>query len=204
MGTVRFSPDGNYFASTGADNKVKVWKTKGLLSKWLSALTISGKSEFVSLGGWVDHGHALAIADDKTIKIINAKSGKTQRTIEGFASISIAVSRNGAYLAALDEPRLSDGPPPARIVVFRTEDWKQVGEFRTQAVETIAFSQDGKFLALGHTNGRISLRERDSWVEHSTIQAHSNAVISIAFAPDGKHLASGSRDGTVKVWPITP
>jgi len=70
-------------------------------------------------------------------------------------------------------------------------------------VMSVAFSADGKLLAVGDTNGDIRFYQVSDWQQIFTCKGHTNWVVSLAFSPDGRILASGSADSTVKVWDIS-
>ncbi|PSM50308.1 hypothetical protein C7Y66_04645 [Chroococcidiopsis sp. CCALA 051] len=69
-------------------------------------------------------------------------------------------------------------------------------------VLSVAFSPDGKLLAMGDSNGEIRLYQVADGKPVLTCQAHTNWVTSLAFSPDGSTLASGSSDSKVKLWEI--
>ncbi|MDZ4871397.1 MAG: Tol-Pal system protein TolB [Chroococcidiopsis cubana SAG 39.79] len=69
-------------------------------------------------------------------------------------------------------------------------------------VLSVAFSPDGKLLAMGDTNGEIRLYQVADGQPILTCKAHTNWVTSLAFSPDGSTLASGSSDYKVKLWEI--
>ncbi|MBD2414718.1 hypothetical protein FACHB389_21065 [Nostoc calcicola FACHB-389] len=69
-------------------------------------------------------------------------------------------------------------------------------------VLSVAFSPDGKLLALGDTNGEIHLRQVADGRQVFVSKGHSSWVISLAFSPDGRIFASGGGDYTVKLWDI--
>ncbi|BAY50428.1 WD-40 repeat-containing protein (plasmid) [Scytonema sp. HK-05] len=70
-------------------------------------------------------------------------------------------------------------------------------------VLSVAFSPDGKLLALGDTNGEIRLYQVSDWKQFLSCKGHTNWVVSLAFSPDGRTLASGSTDFTVKLWDVS-
>ncbi|MCC5634956.1 NACHT domain-containing protein [Nostoc sp. CHAB 5844] len=70
-------------------------------------------------------------------------------------------------------------------------------------VLSIAFSPNGKLLAMGDTNGEIRLYQVTDGQQVLTFQGHTNWVPSLAFSPDGSILASSSSDHTVKLWNAT-
>jgi WD40 repeat protein len=70
-------------------------------------------------------------------------------------------------------------------------------------VLSVAFSPDGKLLALGDTNGEIRLYQVSDWKQLLTCKGHANWVLSVAFSPDGRTFASSSTDSNVKLWEVT-
>jgi WD40 repeat protein len=66
-------------------------------------------------------------------------------------------------------------------------------------VESVAWSPDGKLLAIGNRD------QTDLWDPLSdsllhTLTGHDGLVESVAWSPDGKLLATGSRDRTIRLW----
>src|SRR6266566_8106002 len=68
------------------------------------------------------------------------------------------------------------------------------------SVFTVAWSPDGKHLALGEADGSVQVRNSTTGSILYTVQGHMNHVWSLAWSPDGKRLASASWDRTVQVW----
>lgn len=71
------------------------------------------------------------------------------------------------------------------------------------AIHSLAFSPDGKLLAIGDSNGEIHLYQLPDVRRISIYRRHQGWVTSIAFSPDGQCFASSSTDYTVKLWDIT-
>ena len=67
----------------------------------------------------------------------------------------------------------------------------------------VAISADSRWLAVGHTDGSITLRTLDKpqAVVHR-VQEHSDTVQFLAFSADSKSLASASDDGRVGRWRV--
>ncbi|MEH1864324.1 MAG: NB-ARC domain-containing protein [Nostoc sp.] len=70
-------------------------------------------------------------------------------------------------------------------------------------VSSVAFSPDGKLLAMGDTGGEIHFYQVSDWKHLLTCKGHTNWIPSLAFSPDGSILASGSSDYTVRLWDIS-
>jgi hypothetical protein len=65
---------------------------------------------------------------------------------------------------------------------------------------SVAFSPDGKLLAMGDTNGEIHLWKLPETQLLISSKGHASIVLSVVFSPDRPMVASGSADGTVKLW----
>ncbi len=73
-------------------------------------------------------------------------------------------------------------------------------EKHTSAVNSIAFSPDGKCLASGGL-GAVRIYDTASWRELSFVNAGGYFdALSIQFSPDGRLLAAGGSDNTIKIW----
>jgi WD40 repeat protein len=70
------------------------------------------------------------------------------------------------------------------------------------AVDSVAFSHDGKTLATGSADGTVRLWDVASHQPITTLTGHTGAVTSVAFSPDGTTLATGGADGIVRLWNV--
>ncbi|NES23479.1 MAG: hypothetical protein F6K41_32315, partial [Symploca sp. SIO3E6] len=70
------------------------------------------------------------------------------------------------------------------------------------AVTSVSFSHDGKFLASGSIDNTIKIWDLEKGGEPLTLSGHQSSVKSVSFRPDGKLLASGSFDKTIKIWDL--
>jgi WD40 repeat protein len=66
----------------------------------------------------------------------------------------------------------------------------------------IAWSPDGRTLALGSRDQTIRLWDGDTGKPLGTLRGHKDAILSVAWSPDGRTLASGSGSGdnTIRLW----
>src|SRR6516162_5685813 len=68
------------------------------------------------------------------------------------------------------------------------------------SVFSVAWSPDGKHLALGYADGSVQVGDATTGKIAFTVRGHRSHVWALAWSPDGKHLASASWDHTVQVW----
>ena len=69
-------------------------------------------------------------------------------------------------------------------------------------VEDVAFSPDGKTLAMASREGTVHLWDVATGKLLETLKGHSSAVDAVVFSPDGRTLASGGSDQTVRLWNV--
>jgi WD40 repeat protein len=66
----------------------------------------------------------------------------------------------------------------------------------------MAFSPDGKIVAIGTQDRKVQLWDVELGELKKTLLGHGSAVVAVSFSPDGRTLASGSSDSTVKLWDV--
>ncbi len=86
------------------------------------------------------------------------------------------------------------GPPPAK--------WRTVAELRghTGAVESVAFSPDGKLVVTGSADKTARIWEAATGKEHVKLSRHSDLVHDAAFSSDGRLVVTASGDGRARLW----
>jgi dipeptidyl aminopeptidase/acylaminoacyl peptidase len=67
-------------------------------------------------------------------------------------------------------------------------------------VFSVAWSPDGKRLAVGSRDGTLKVWEAATGRQLLSLKGHASGVLSVVWSPDGKRIATGSEDGTAKVW----
>jgi WD40 repeat protein len=69
-------------------------------------------------------------------------------------------------------------------------------------ITALAASPAGGLLALGHTDGAITLWDAAGERAGGEFRGHTWTVYGLAFTPDGQTLVSGGADGTVRTWDV--
>lgn len=68
----------------------------------------------------------------------------------------------------------------------------------------LAASPDGRFLALGHADGTVTVLRPGAPDPIAILEGHRARVSALAFTPDGTELVTGSWDSTVRIWSVPP
>ncbi|MCP5522263.1 MAG: protein kinase [Verrucomicrobiales bacterium] len=69
-------------------------------------------------------------------------------------------------------------------------------------IDSLAFSADGRLLAMGDDRGNIEVWEVPAWRRVRELRGHERWILDLAFSSDTNDtfLASASGDGTVRLW----
>jgi WD40 repeat protein len=195
--SVVLAPDGRTLASASVDGIVKLWDAtttpgpnRTSLDSSVLALTCSpdGKAAVVDQGG--------------AIHVFDPLTGREQNSLpvrKGLGTlVSGAIAPDGKTVAVVD---LVTGV----LLIDSTSGKERHRLPMASAVKyTLAFSPDGKILAVGGgstpKSGEVVLWDAATGRQRATLKGHSNQVVSLAFSPNGQTLASGSLDRMVKLW----
>jgi WD40 repeat protein/serine/threonine protein kinase/tetratricopeptide (TPR) repeat protein len=143
----------------------------------------------------------LKVWEVATRRLIRRLSGHTNYCV------SLAFSPDGRLLAS--------GSHDGTAIIWSTATWKAVHtlhnrvparpedtHYMRQMVEDVAFSPDGKTLALASRQGSVQLWDVAEGKLLRALKGHSSAVVAVAFSPDGRTLVSGGTDQTVRLWNV--
>jgi WD40 repeat protein len=66
----------------------------------------------------------------------------------------------------------------------------------------LCFSPDAKLIAVGHSDGKVTVWETTRGELVKTLAAHAEEIRALRFAPDGAKLITLSRDNQVRLWSV--
>jgi WD40 repeat protein/energy-coupling factor transporter ATP-binding protein EcfA2 len=197
--SVAFSPDGKMLASAGG-NSVRLWRVASPDRPLAVLQSQDDKVGQVSSVAFSRDGKLLvSSASDRQIRVWNLRRLKQPpRFLQGTQiwAEAIAFGPNSLLAAAGDLGRLeiwdlSTNPPKGYALA-------------APMAKTVAFSADGRFLAVGGMHGYIEVHDVDHLgSKPDVLRGHTREVTQMAFAPDGTRLASSSQDGTVRLWDLS-
>ncbi len=213
--TVVFSPDGRLIASSEWDDKICLWDA--LTGKRLATLPVAGGRAGLAFNPDGSRLLGSQLWDPATgDRLTDPRSHDDERILKAFAGITkdelvwahfvrggAQFSRwNGPQALSSDRSRFAKAYGSGEIQIRETAaTGKTESVARHDApVLTIAFSPDGKKLALGDIKGVIKVWDLVGKTELATMREHQGEVFSVNFSPDGSRIASGGNDGTVILW----
>jgi WD40 repeat protein len=198
VSTVEFNPDGTRLASVGMDHALLLWDAKSgrrllkLKSRFCGLYTIVSFSP--------DGKYLATPAPSPSLKVWDTATGRTRFALggrEGF-SLLAAFSPGGQHLATVDwaspewsgEVQIRDARTGARLATLRN----------SAEICSLAYSPDGKRLAMGGREGTVTVWEMASSSTALSLKG-KDEVLRVAFSPDRRKLAACSFN-SVRVWAL--
>jgi WD40 repeat protein len=123
--------------------------------------------------------HYLVSPDGQTVATVSGRRGAVPAHPLATLTVRLWEVRSGQERAAIPLPSPGHYDPHA-----------------------IAFSADGRLMAVSRTAGRIEVIDLATGRELVSRAGYESPSYRLAFRPDGRRLASGHVDGTILVWDV--
>jgi WD40 repeat protein len=189
---VAFSPDGAMIATGCFDGSVKLWDPSGR-----EIAVLPGATGVVESLAFSPDGRLLAIADRKGgLQLWDVAARRWLRSLGGHPhGVRAAVFHpNGLRLITAGE---TDGTVRFwDVATGRLEREDQ----EPHPIYSLAFSSDGRNLALGGKDGRVQLWDLITGQKRILLADNPAEVRAVAFTPNGCTLASAGMDAVVRLW----
>jgi WD40 repeat protein len=202
---VAFSPDTQRVASLGSDGVVREWSlatglatASGMLS---NAPLETGRIEYRADGKLVAVGAPGAVFEAAP------RGGWVLARTLGGGKGDVFADRVNVVRFSPDSQKLAvGGGEPSRagdiglweVATGRLlQDWR---ERHTDAVLSLDFSPDGRWLASGASDKLAKVTEVATGKQVHLLEGHTHHVLGVAFRGDGRVLATAGGDGMVLVW----
>jgi len=213
---IAFSPDGKYLASILYDSRIIIFKTEEDFKK-LTLQKIKNKKENLNFDrpclAFSPDSKYLVTCDGNNKIIIwkttnfakpHPKIYKTfkEKNVETFSPLKFTKTKK-KYSLASGFDILRGFTLSAKIQMWETNKWKPfftLNVIEGSSILSMAFSYNGKYLAIGLSNSKIKILDLSDLKPITTLEGHNRGVASVEFSHDSKYLASGSKDRTTKIW----
>ena len=217
---VSFSADATTVASVGWDATVRVWD----MDKGTETAAIKGHKKGIRSLAISADGKRMASSNDRELKLWDGEKKELLSDLGGdntgakFLTFSpdglwlLSISRDGtAHL--WDVEKKVEKSKLDRDIAVTVASTNDDGTTRTpaatindvpeaEAIQSLAYSHDGKWIAIAREDGRISIRKSEDGSVAHEIEAFSDVASCVTFSPDSQRVAAGSFDKSAKVWNV--
>lgn len=134
----------------------------------------------------------------------NAKKAEDEKnsSVKALEQADKAI-REGTEAVAKAKVDLEKSTAAQKVTEAALAAGRQQNTDREKPVRAIAFSRDGKELALGNDLGQVCTFDGVSGQPLEVLEAHKSPVRSLAYAT-GRSLVSGGDDQAARVWDLNP
>ena len=200
-----FSPDGKRLVTMSLadaaidedpDSTVRIWD----LASRKATVTLEKFQGLIRVPDFSPDGKYLAIPSylNGVVRVVEAETGReafTCKSRDGFLA-HVTFSPDSKSLAACRQQG-------AIIWDVATHEERATLHSPTHLGVVLAYSPDGKRLAMGTLEGLIELWDVGTGQILHTFKGHGGEIRMVVFSPDSTFLVSAGADGTVRVWDNT-
>jgi WD40 repeat protein len=201
-----WAPDGRTLITAGADGDIRLWDVAD--ARELAVRTAHPSPIYcLALAG---DGRALASAGlDRTIKLHDIAPDRGPEAIRELSSWK-------AHEALVADLVFAPAPRAGGSSLLVSAGWDgkvKLWDTATSKVHKVlpvgktfhalAFSPDGRTLAVGPVSGRVKLLDLAAGGER-VLREQTVGRVAVSLAPDGAALITAGADGRVRRWPLKP
>jgi WD40 repeat protein len=195
--TICWSPNGIDIVSGGDDGRVLLWRNY----KTAQHRELGKHKNWVRSVDFSADGYVLSASEDQTIKVWDVNEGNFQllKEIQEHTSWVQSVRFNPK-----NNTMFASGGADRQVILH---DIKQglISTIKgyTNFVFSVAFSPDGKELAVGYEDGILRIWNIKTG-EYQKLRGHQGWIRSVTFSSDNQWLASSGEDRKIVLWQRQP
>jgi WD40 repeat protein len=199
---VSISPDGSRIAAGCTDNTVRIVETA--TGKELHKMGAHENWVLGSVFG-ADGKRVVSVGRDRAAKLTDVATGAFLENVNLLRGELSAVARHPQkdmvviggdervpYVYVMDRPK----------VMKIADDTTLVRKLERQngAIAALAWSPDGKRIAVGGAAPEVNVYDAESGARVSSAKGHTAGIYTVSFSPDSATVAAGGFDGTVRIY----
>jgi WD40 repeat protein len=203
---VAFTPAGSWIAAVDQAGIVTIWETnsvrpirslqgQGLPERWANDNVFRPDSRDIAFS---PDGKRLALTGWGRISLWEVPGFRKvwERASAGGDSARLAFSPDGRRVA-------TNSHPPGALMILDADTGREALTIRAGfkgGIFGIAFSGNGRLIAIGGYDGALTLYNADNGREVRTFKGNTGAVYDLTFSPDCRRLASAGE--VIKLWDL--
>lgn len=200
---ISWSQKADRLAMGCADKTVRVLS----VSDGKELLKFDNHSDWVFGTIWTTDGKRLVTCSrDRAMKMIDASSGQFIDDINKLVEPILCMVRHpkedvvayGGELGVARTYRISDNQ--GRTAANNDVNLRKEFERLPGPVHAVAYSSDGKLLAVGGAGPEVRIHNSSDGKRVATLKGHEGAIFALAFHPSMNQVATGGFDGKIRLY----
>lgn len=215
-----FSGDATHIVSAGWDATARLWD----ISKSEAIAELKGHKRGISTVSQSNDGKRVASANSREFKLWDGEKKEQLADLggENNGAKQVAMSPDGAWLVSINRDGVANlwdvekksqkttlDRTPKAVETASTDSTDEKPTVppssdapELEAIQGLAYSHDGKWLALAREDGHISIRTAIDGKVHRDLEAFADVASSVTFSSDSQLVAAGSFEKVIKIWKV--
>jgi hypothetical protein len=198
--SVAVSQDGKRIATASKDGLIRLWDA----DTFHPLAGLGGHTGRVRTIRVTNNGsRAVTVGDDRSVRVWDLKNGKELRGFPSTGPVDLSQDGTSIVMARGDEPVVRDVLTGLEVIPIHepTQPNLTLTELLARIGVAMAFSPDGRMVAIGHGDGKIGLYETATGRRRRLLAGRGSPCNAVVFTPDGTRLLA-AEGHTVLVWAV--